>query len=546
MDIRCPSCSTLYEFEEDKIGPKGVNVRCSACGQVFKVRKAAAPPVQKWVVKRESTGETIDFDHLSTLQRWIVEQKVSRRDLISKTGDTWRSLGSIKELAAFFKVVDELNEPRGASRETAGYLTASQQTPREQAEARGAAGFAPQPVDPHRRGRGFTPTPDETRPVSASRKPDRFADSSLPDVRPASESAPEHAVNRGVLDASAASPLTKHQERINSQPTPIVESDEDGGNGYSLGKDDFWDEAPAISFAAPAIDDGRSSDYTAEYSDLRRERRRWPTILLALLMLLAGTLVIIAALQPSWLGFGSDPAALSPVDSGIVETDPGETEPVAEDSAESSGDSEGSGTGVAAGSGESDGSGEGAEADDGVEVGGDTGTQVAAIELDGAEPESPQVDTAPEPEPARDTETTARAEPRREARRPEPDEPEAPSGYDGLMGAGNTSLRAGDYEEALNYFSNATDARPNSAEAHVGVARSYEAMGRHDLAAVRYERATNVNSRYTPAWLGLGEARRRSGDTGGACEAYDRVLSIVRTGRSAERARRGNEELGCE
>ena len=121
--------------------------------------------------------------------------------------------------------------------------------------------------------------------------------------------------------------------------------------------------------------------------------------------------------------------------------------------------------------------------------------------------------------PARDTE---RAEPAEEREEPREEPPStAPSGYDGLMSAGNEALRAGNNQEALNHFSNATDARPSSAEAHVGVARAYEAMGR------------------------LGDARRRSGDTRGACTAYQRVLSIVRTGRSADHARRATEDLGC-
>ena len=48
-----------------------------------------------------------DLQHLAEAEGIA---KVSRRDLISKTGDTWKSLGSISELQAFFSVVDELNE----------------------------------------------------------------------------------------------------------------------------------------------------------------------------------------------------------------------------------------------------------------------------------------------------------------------------------------------------------------------------------------------------------------------------------------------------
>ena len=190
MDIRCPSCSTLYEFEEEKIGPKGVNVRCSACGQVFKVRRAVAVVQEHWVVKRESTGERIEFEDLSTLQRWIVEQKVSRRDLISKTGDSWSTLGSINELAAFFKVVDELNEPRNASRDTDGYLTANQRAPQ---------------ASPGRRATGYTPTPPPT---------------------PAVEEPTEPSINVAAIDDDTATPPT----------SPKVEEEYSMGGGGLLGR----------------------------------------------------------------------------------------------------------------------------------------------------------------------------------------------------------------------------------------------------------------------------------------------------------------------
>ena len=537
MDIRCPSCSTLYEFEEDKIGPRGVNVRCSACGQVFKVRRAVSPVSERWVVKRESTGEKIDFDDLSTLQRWIVEQKVSRRDLISKTGDTWRSLGSINELTAFFKVVDELNEPRNASRETDGYLTASQRAPGAESEGRG---------------RGYTPTPS-SQPAATRLMAGLDADTATP---PTSKAVTASAGE----GASSTSPLQR--SRTDSKPVPVARPGEPTPSSvtnadYSMGGDDFWDEAPAISFAAPAIDEGRSSDYTSEYSDLRRGSRRWPTVLLALLMLLAGVLLIMMAFNKDSDEEPAGDPLVTDDGSGGGETAAGGSGLVVDGSglAEGSGEpANGSGAAVEADTGSS----AQAEADTGAAeeaaVEADTGAQVAVAERDTRREPTPERDTRREPIPRPDTrverEPDPEPPPRRDTRPPPredpPEENNAGGGYDGLMSAGNDSLRAGDYQNALNHFSNATDARPNSAEAHVGVARSYEAMGRHDLAAVRYERATNVNSRYTPAWLGLAEARRTSGDTSGACDAYARVLSIVRTGRSAERARGRIEDLGCE
>ena len=56
---------------------------------------------------RQASGNTFTFKDLTTLQKWIVERKVARDDEISVTGETWKRLGDIAELAAFFQVVDE-------------------------------------------------------------------------------------------------------------------------------------------------------------------------------------------------------------------------------------------------------------------------------------------------------------------------------------------------------------------------------------------------------------------------------------------------------
>jgi tetratricopeptide (TPR) repeat protein len=66
-----------------------------------------------WVL-RSPDGETKRFRELTTLQQWIVEQRVGREDTISRTGETWKRLGDIAELASFFEIVDRarLAQPR--------------------------------------------------------------------------------------------------------------------------------------------------------------------------------------------------------------------------------------------------------------------------------------------------------------------------------------------------------------------------------------------------------------------------------------------------
>jgi predicted Zn finger-like uncharacterized protein len=147
MDVRCERCRAQYVFDDEQVTPSGLTVQCTNCGHVFKVKKkelvvtvpvkpeemegktpmpanavphgAAAPPAEagakppdperpkekEWRV-RQANGNVFTFKELTTLQKWIVEQKVARDDEISLSGDQWKRLGNIAELASFFQVVE--------------------------------------------------------------------------------------------------------------------------------------------------------------------------------------------------------------------------------------------------------------------------------------------------------------------------------------------------------------------------------------------------------------------------------------------------------
>ena len=60
---------------------------------------------REWRV-RQANGNIFTFREMTTLQKWIIEQKVSRDDQISLLGDQWKRLGNIPELASFFQVVE--------------------------------------------------------------------------------------------------------------------------------------------------------------------------------------------------------------------------------------------------------------------------------------------------------------------------------------------------------------------------------------------------------------------------------------------------------
>jgi predicted Zn finger-like uncharacterized protein len=136
MDVKCEQCGTEYEFDDGRVTESGINVKCTHCGHIFRVARprvstgehpvartpsasfqavvetptlprATTPTrARAWLIRRARTGEVLDFKDLSTLQTWILERKVTRDDEISKSGESWKPLGSIVELSSFFLVVE--------------------------------------------------------------------------------------------------------------------------------------------------------------------------------------------------------------------------------------------------------------------------------------------------------------------------------------------------------------------------------------------------------------------------------------------------------
>lgn len=133
MDVRCPRCQSEYELDEARVTDDGVTVKCSECQHVFRVKKkslvmtlpvredlatasgiAPLPPTaahREWKV-RQPNGNIYLCRELTTLQKWIIEAKVGPDDEISLTGETWKRLGNIPELASFFQIVEDAKKGR--------------------------------------------------------------------------------------------------------------------------------------------------------------------------------------------------------------------------------------------------------------------------------------------------------------------------------------------------------------------------------------------------------------------------------------------------
>ena len=134
MDVGCPRCQTEYELDDARVTEDGVTVKCTSCGHVFRVKKKSlvvtlptrgdppinlgasselppAPPSREWKL-RQPNGNVFPCRDLTMLQKWIIENKVARDDEISLTGETWKRLGNIPELASFFQIVDDASKVR--------------------------------------------------------------------------------------------------------------------------------------------------------------------------------------------------------------------------------------------------------------------------------------------------------------------------------------------------------------------------------------------------------------------------------------------------
>ena len=101
METRCTHCgaTTLVELEGEDTPEQ--SMKCVACGETF-VPVRGGLLENRWVLNR-TNGEQLQFDSLFTLQAMVRSGQVSPDDEISRTGQGWRKLRDIVELAPLFQ-----------------------------------------------------------------------------------------------------------------------------------------------------------------------------------------------------------------------------------------------------------------------------------------------------------------------------------------------------------------------------------------------------------------------------------------------------------
>lgn len=124
MDVRCEGCKTDYEFDDVLLSARGTSVKCTKCGNIFRVRPPSGVSEDRWSVGLAS-GETVEFTALRDLQRAIKNGKVSREDVLTRKGLPARALGQVIELDSLFRRRETLqltssDAPPDPSRPSAG------------------------------------------------------------------------------------------------------------------------------------------------------------------------------------------------------------------------------------------------------------------------------------------------------------------------------------------------------------------------------------------------------------------------------------------
>src|SRR5450432_3906950 len=102
MEITCKRCQTEYDFDDALVSERGTTVRCTNCGEQFKVFRSHVSAIpERWVVQRRD-GRELVFTNLRDLQRAITNLQVGRHDTLTRGSGPARPLGAIAELEPFF------------------------------------------------------------------------------------------------------------------------------------------------------------------------------------------------------------------------------------------------------------------------------------------------------------------------------------------------------------------------------------------------------------------------------------------------------------
>ncbi len=108
MDVSCPQCDTVFELEASQLSSGNATLQCSECEHVFRIR-SEVENTKRWMLRNQA-GDISYFSTFDVLHQWMMEQKVSKFDEVSRSGNKWVTLDSIGEFAPVFQVLESIKD----------------------------------------------------------------------------------------------------------------------------------------------------------------------------------------------------------------------------------------------------------------------------------------------------------------------------------------------------------------------------------------------------------------------------------------------------
>lgn len=572
MDIRCPECKTLYEFDDSRLESGSATLKCRKCKHLFRLGEGSKPSredEQRWMVRDAEKGDILYLNGFDTLHRWIVERKVDRSWQISRTGDKWTTLGTIGEFRPIFQVVENVSSIEGeeavdgasSSRSQEGESGSGSRAKREtldqfqgEASSSGAAASASQSASTRAAGADRSGARaaqsgeiGDSQQVARSERPSPGHQPAQSSERTSSpHQVPSQASVEGTASQSGSVPVQgdEPEEPTRSrQPSPEPTSAQKGraagarnrvgspresqksepvrGNdsdrsGVQLDSGMFGSEeegpAPGASDEWAFGDEDVPFDDTTQVSEEEFEGvqggGRRWSVVLVVALLLA-------------VGGG---AYLWTYEREQVRTffgmnDSRETVNL---------------------SGEESGEGEAGEAGP-VRRASAVLTEAVSRAAESAESEAGEQFTAVVAEassPLLEAIERAAEEAEQEA-----EEEEEGGSISSLIARGNEALERGDYQKAREVYHEIIDQEASNSEALTGLGWALLNLGNPDSARAQFERALHFNSSYGDAYIGLGTAYRELGEDEKALEAYETYIEKLPDGSQVSIAEHQRNQL---
>ncbi|TXD38846.1 tetratricopeptide repeat protein [Lujinxingia vulgaris] len=491
MDVSCPQCQTLYEFDEAQLRSVGsVNLKCSQCDHLFRLEvpeELRDESQRRWMVRKASSGDVLYFWGFDELHRWIMTGEVEAHDAISRTGERWSELGSLGEFAPVFQAVASI----------AGLGRAERRDPMED-RATQSFGAASTPARPRQ---STTPHHDAARPPAkpGAAAPPREEQPTPAPLREARATPRQPVAEESVAPAPRSPGLNLDAERFgpaSAAPEP------DATRRRSPGR------APHLTPVGPEDDDWSLGDLSVTQSgsqmivapERRVRRSRGPALAVLLVLLLAG------AGAGAWYAGYLD--AWLKGDAGTA--DASETQALAEDQAP---DSDARSTPVVSAADRV------VEARHAARRAAHLPVWVAAV--------------------AEAVQKVGAASERSERVAQKSQRPD----IDAVLASARRALQRGDAQAARARYHRATEIDESNPEAITGLGWALLELGSLDSAVAQFRRAIYRDATYGDAYIGLGRAERDRGNIGAAIEAYQTYLARLPNGPQASIARFQSEQL---